>query len=389
MIAGVLSVPATEASSRGEASFVMIGRIGVLPIIAAFVIVETLAMIVPCRRARRSARPALDLVVVAAAVALVAIQAWLIVQYLEVMEWLPEGRGNEALVIGALGGFTLVSAIAASVIRARGLGNGYVALLASHWMVDEVQHWCDAPAASSGRILSAATIAVVVIAIVTVSRWRIGNAREAALRVPSSGIVPIADAAGLGAILLLLYTLPFEDVTGRVEACSRDVHASLALTLGLAVALAALGSFLFARPSTLARVAERAGLAPPSRDAWLRATALSIALLGILAAVAFVTPRSIWLATPAMIALAVAGVRDIALDVRAHRAARVRVWSLQQAQYADVVTHDLAAAGIACHLSATSVRTLLAWLGPFAPIDVWVAPAQADAARARIAAIVS
>jgi hypothetical protein len=60
------------------------------------------------------------------------------------------------------------------------------------------------------------------------------------------------------------------------------------------------------------------------------------------------------------------------------------VWSLHQAQHADLVVRALDDIGIPCHLSSANLRTVLAFFGPFAPIDVYVAPEHMPAARTRI-----
>jgi hypothetical protein len=83
----------------------------------------------------------------------------------------------------------------------------------------------------------------------------------------------------------------------------------------------------------------------------------------------------------AVIAMVVLDVRD---DLRARRVTLERVWSLQQAQHADLVVRALDDVGISCHLASANLRTMLAFFGPFAPIDVWVAPEHVPAARVRL-----
>lgn len=87
-------------------------------------------------------------------------------------------------------------------------------------------------------------------------------------------------------------------------------------------------------------------------------------------------------ATSAMLAAALA--LDIVDDLRARRADLVAVWPLQHAQHAELVRRVLADAGIECHLQSSHVRTLLAFFGPYVPIDVLVPAMAAEDARARI-----
>jgi hypothetical protein len=78
-------------------------------------------------------------------------------------------------------------------------------------------------------------------------------------------------------------------------------------------------------------------------------------------------------------------VLDIVDEARAWRADLVVVWPLQQAQHAALVARVLADANIACHLKSSHLRTLLAFFGPYVPIDVLVPAADADEARKKIA----
>jgi hypothetical protein len=77
-------------------------------------------------------------------------------------------------------------------------------------------------------------------------------------------------------------------------------------------------------------------------------------------------------------------VLDVIDDLRARRVTLDRVWSLQQPQHADLVVRALDDIGIPCHLGSANLRTVLAFFGPFAPIDVYVAPEHAPAARVRL-----
>src|SRR6185503_1459903 len=77
-------------------------------------------------------------------------------------------------------------------------------------------------------------------------------------------------------------------------------------------------------------------------------------------------------------------VLDIVDELRARRADLVTAWPLAQVQHAELVHRVLADAGIACHLRAGHLRTLLAFLGPHVPIDVLVPAAQLAQARAKI-----
>jgi hypothetical protein len=149
-------------------------------------------------------------------------------------------------------------------------------------------------------------------------------------------------------------------------------------------------SYAFARPRVLAPIAARVGLVAPSVATFWRATLLSLAMLIFVVAPALLTyllaPTTFQsLTDPIMVGIVVAVALDVLDDARTRRSSLVSAWSLQHAQQSDLVAHDLASADIPCHLSSSHLRTLLAFFGPFAPIDVLVPPQHATAARERIA----
>lgn len=90
-----------------------------------------------------------------------------------------------------------------------------------------------------------------------------------------------------------------------------------------------------------------------------------------------------------MIAMLAATLLDIVDDSRARRVALDRVWSVQQAQHADLVVRALDEVGIPYHLASANLRTLLAFFGPFAPIDVLVPTEHVPAARERLRSLVA
>jgi hypothetical protein len=368
-----------------------IGVLGLSPILAAYVLVELVAMIVPGWRRRRHAGPVarrpLELAVVAVTVALVGIQGWFFTTYLESFDLIAYGRAPKLEIIGALGLGTAAYAAGAHLIRTRGLGNGYTALVASSWFGLALGRWFDLPVLSGDRVLTALTIVAIAVPVATVLRWRIGDAREAALRIPTAGTVALSDAGGLAVLAATLGTLPFLAAADHVRAWADDIQGSAALALGLVCVLTAAWSFVFAWPGVVRTIAQRVGLAPPSMATWLRATAVTGGLLLALAALAIGAREAMWIAEPATLALVVATLFDACRDLRGHRGALELVWTVHQVQHADLVERHLAEAEISCHLSASHARTLLAWFGPFVPIDVWVAPGQAAATRARLAAL--
>ncbi len=152
------------------------------------------------------------------------------------------------------------------------------------------------------------------------------------------------------------------------------------------LALIPLFTWLFARPQLVRASAQRAGLlAPTSRDTW-RAAALAaywIAMVGLVPLV--FTPE---LALPGLGSVAVMLGTAAILDAVAEARARRRhpqlglAAVLHQIQRASIVEEVLAREGIACHLRARHLRALLAFFGPYVPVEVLVPAAQAERARA-------
>jgi hypothetical protein len=370
------------------------GALGVTPAINAFIFVEVLALIIPGWRRRRHAGPEarapLTGAVAMTAATLLVLQSWFITQYLYAYgDALPFGVWPRVLVIGSFAVGTLALVGVAALIRKHGLGNGYGALIASGWLVSVVKAWLDGPLLDGDVVVGGMTVLAIAIPFVVVARWRIARLGEAPLRLPSSGVAPLGEAGGLAILIAVLSTFPAEDLTLKLYDWSLLVRTHHGILIALLAALTIVWSFAFARPSVTRTLAERVGVVAPARATWWAATMLSGALLLLVGAVAFTTaaarPSSTWLFVDAM---TLAIVTMVALDLRADWLARrvtlERVWSLHQAQHADLVSRALDDAGIPHHLSSTHLKTLLAFFGPFTPIDVLVPPEHASAARQRL-----
>lgn len=359
---------------------VNVGMLGLAPLITAYLLVEFIALIVPSWRRRRHAGPdarkPLSHAVVGVTLALVVIQAWYIASYLQsIDDALSFGLAPRLFVIGAIGAATLAFAGIAAAIRTHGLGNGYGALLTGGWLVAFGRHWADAPM-SAADLLAIVTLVAIAIIVATVLRWRIYSAGESSLRVPTSGIAPLSDAGGMVVVIGLLGMFQADAVAARLGRWTADVHQRTWLVIALVIALAFVWSAAFARPAVTRDFAQRVGLAAPSWQSWRRATALSATALVLIGGVAIATSGArgsiAWLVEPVAACIATAVVLDIIDDLRARRVELDRVWIVHQPQHAELIARALGDAGIPCHLAASHLRTLLAWFGPFAPIDVLV-----------------
>lgn len=364
--------------------------LGLSPIITAFGLVELVALAIPrLRKLRHSPRGRIALGKAAAAttLAIVLLQGYFVAVYLEALSRggyyivFHPGLAFRLLVMATLAGGTLVLAVVAGMIREHGLGNGYGVLVLSGWLI-ALAHGPFSFAYALGLV---ATIAIAGLAV-AVLLWRIGGEREAQLRVPSSGLAPLADAGAI--IVLLLSTLGIgsllpDSLAGWVMA----LHGRAALALGLAVVLVPVWSWIYARPSLVAPLAARAGLAPPSTATWARATAVSavfVVAVGVIAHLAELVGSHV---DPVLAVVATAVILDVIGDARAHRRRLEPAWVLHQIQYAGIIERTLVDAGIPCHLHASNLRTVLAFFGPFAPVIVLVPVELASEARIKIAAL--
>jgi hypothetical protein len=384
---------------HGERLFSIID-LGVAPILAAFLVVELATLAVPrWRRARLAPamRVATGRWVAILGVALALVQSYFAVRFAEEYQ-----RGGAALfdsvqvpyatTMASLTTGTMLLVIVAGMIRQHGLGNGYGAVIASGWALTAVDRMPDAP--NAGHVLGLVAFGAIACATIAMLRMRIGGDRDAPLRVPSSGLIPLRGAEAV----LWLWLL----VEIGVELGSGGLPVSWSLPplggpgsawylVGALVVLVPLCSFAFSRPAIVAALAARTVLAPPSPTSWRRATLLSLVFLALIGAVSRVAiavhgdARVVCDATAVMLFAAV--VLDILDDLQVRRADLVVAWPLHQAQHAELVRRVLTDAGIACHLQSSHLRTLLGFFGPFVPIDVLVPAGSVDDARGKIAAL--
>ena len=181
--------------------------LGLTPLVDAFLVVELAALIVPrWRRLRHDGpggRRALDRAVAACAIVLAAVQAHLLVRYLE--SWpdlagdIYTGSRHWLLVLTLVAG-TAVIVWLISIIHRRGVGNGYAVLIVASWLAGAP--WHEAVAAGhGGLILGAAAAGIIVLGAFAF------DARTGGIPRPASGLSPISTSAGILAALSLLATL--------------------------------------------------------------------------------------------------------------------------------------------------------------------------------------
>ena len=396
---GVNEVELYHVLSRGGASggidFSPI-TLGLGPIINAFIVVELATLLVPRWRRTRlqpAARIASGRSVAIVGIAFALLQGHIMYGYLASLSSLAtdgvevftaSGQTHLALMASLVAG-TMLLVIVAGLIRQYGLGNGYAAVILSGW---GLQLFWRIVEPTPGDALGLVTLVAIGAATVGLLRMRIGDDRDAALRVPSSGIAPIATARAIaGGWSLVTLGLVGADGVGALGAAFHRPWVMIGSTLVLTV----VWSFAFSRPAIVAAFVARSPLAPPSQASWRRATLLSLVVLAAIAAATQLTlattPGAVVWCEPLTAMMLAAALLDVLDDLRARRGDMVVAWPLHQAQHAELVRGVLAEAGIACHLSSSHMRTLLAFFGPFVPIDVLVPAASVDEARSKIGAL--
>jgi hypothetical protein len=377
--------------------------LGVLPIVTAFGVVELVALAIPRLRWRRHdprGRVALgQAVAVVACVASLA-QGYLLASSLESLSRggaevvMTPGWTFRIVVMVTLSAGTLLLSVVAGMISEHGLGNGYGVLLAGPAIIKVAETVAAAPVFSDqlfdrGHALALITLVAIVLATAETLRWRIpGGEREADLRTPSSGFVPLGDPGTMTFALVALAGLGFGAATADVMGWTAALRAHAWFAVVLVAVLVPVWSWLFAAPRVTASVARQAGLDPVTRATWTRAAlASAVLLVGVAAVAALATAAAGDSGPPVDLVFAMIGtaaVLDIIGDARAYRRALVPAGVLHQIQVQGVVEHVLAEAGIPCHIRASNLRTLFAFFGPWAPAIVLVPEAHAADARRRL-----
>lgn len=366
--------------------------LGLTPVLAAFVLVELVALVFPRLRWRRHdplGRVGLGRAVAYVAVALAIVQGYVIAQHYALRPLLTTASGWKLtlLVTLSLAAGTMLLAVVAGVIREHGLGNGYAALIVSGFALDVAAPYLregfDPKAIwillQRGTLLGLAGAIAIAAATRALLRWRVGE-----LRTPTCGLAPVSDIGGLMLVPVLLASLGFGEVLWTVLARVYELRASLAWSIAIVLGSVPLWAWLFARPAVVEGVTWRT---------WVRATGLSLLLVGGADVVAIYTAHvdaaAAPIAQPVLVMLATAAVLDVRDELRARRRALVPAGIIHQAQYVPAVEAALAAANIPGYFHAAHVRTLLQFFGPFAPIVVLVPEAQALDAREKIYAAVT
>ena len=379
--------PGFEAMFR-QSSTLSIGALGIMPVITAAFIVELVALAVPSWRRRRHAGPVarfpITLASAVTAVLLIVIQGWGIAQYLGALEGtLAPGLMAKVLVIASLAGGTMILIAAAAIVRMYGLGNGYGALFASGWLIGMSHQLHGNPHRSSRLALSPSWSSR--------SRSRSSCAGACGATAARPAVTGVEHHPTLGCRR-----------SRRVHRADRAVLDPGRHVQARGLGLASAGSPVHvdrprdrARNRVVARV--RAAVAVCGlREADLAGVGacdrVSVLVLAFIASIVALTvevrPGVAWFVQPLTLGVGVAYVLDAYEDFLARRTKLVTVWTLTSRITSTRPKRVLADAGIPAHMSASNLRTLLAFFGPFVPIEVQVSPEHALAARDKLESLV-
>jgi hypothetical protein len=389
---GVNDVELAHVMARGGGGpglDVSVFALGVTPIITAYLLVEIVALAFPRLRWRRHdprGRIGLGRAVAAVAIAISLVQGYFVSSYLQSMSLggaeivSDPGLRSQLLIMLTLAAGTMLLALLAGVIREHGLGNGYAVLMTTSFVLAIIEPYIVEGPENFYHFVTKSTLlgilGAVCIAVATraLLRWRVEQ-----LRMPTSGLAPIMDTSAIVVMFVALSALglgePLYGVMERIGA----IRGSLVWTLVMLVVSLPVWAWLFARPALASGI---------TRPAWLRATGMTLFVLGGITAAGFYVSgfdaSAFAIMTPVSVMIATATLLDMRDDLRARRRALVPVGILHQAQFVPLVERVLDEAGIAAHFHASHIRALFAFFGPWAPIIVLVPEADADAARSKV-----
>lgn len=377
--------------SRFDEAQVSIFCLGITPLIAGYAIVEVVAAIVPPWRKARvtlGGRKRLDLAAAIASAVIAIVQGYFTMLYLSSLDrggseiWNPHLRFAAWSAISA--GPMLLAAVGA-MMSARGLGNGFVWLLVFGWIWSLPATWLgELPAGQ--WLASAVTVAVIAWLVSRLAAWRIRSLGRATLPLPTSGITPVADAAGLVVVArsfsLLALSMPhfLIDLNGSAL---RNIAFGAAMLVGVTV----LWSVVFARPGRYRELL--APSEPFDLPQWLRGVVLTGFLLLAIYAVGIVMRPFIvlpHLLESTTIALATMLAIDVHREWRARRAmpSATAVWALHDPVLVEPARDRLA--DIPHFITMTNSRTLYWLFAPYVPMQVHVPAERALEAHERLRA---
>ncbi len=385
------------AGGAGEAPGLF--ALGVMPFLIGSVLVEVGALVTPdWAKLRYGAAGRLRLRVASVVIGLAVAALSARVIWGPLSADLADDKGALGIVIGGLTLGSLALFALAEIANRRGLVNGFVAVAAGGLLANDLGRAFGLLLSSSMPAGTGAGLAVMGAAklgvfaatfLVLRSPAAKAGALPVAVPTPASGVAPLALAVGLLALPATLASLS-GDKAGAFWIPSDLVHGLAGLALSIAGAI--LLSRLLHDPGRLATIALRArkDVAPREeleaeararlRAAWLPTVAFAVVLFVAREATRRLAGFPLDVAALALfMGMVVDGVAE--WKARSSFPGLTVVWSEHRPFAAEAVRSALAAREIAVHARGSATRTLLQFWGPFAPIEIAVAPDDAERAQ--------
>jgi len=346
--------------------YLTIGALGVQPVLAAFLVVELAALLVPAWRPLRrgAARARLLLPTLVLALGAATLQAYLITSFITYLGHpaYPLVVVPPALVILTMVGACFALIALAMLVSRHGLGDGFAVILLAGWLPAAIDFARALPRVAPARAtLELAAAAALAGGTVWLLRRR--TRRAPPLRLPTASLDALVLPHVLLALLTLLTLLPgfrAPNLLPWLVPARAETWIVYALAVGAGAALLA---WVYSR----------------------RFDGLPIDLAA-LAAVVFVGTQLRGLPALAVV-LGAATVLDLAAEWRARLPDPVTAVSLDDPQHADLALTALAAAGIPACARGAHLRTLLRFFAPYVPIAIRVARPHAAEAAAVVAGV--
>jgi len=176
--------------------------LGVVPIVAGFIVVEIVALVVPrWRPLRHGARVELTLHSIAVGLGIALLEGYSVARVLQDMQVVGEGIGAALLVAATLVGESVCMLVLAALVGRYGLGNG-LALVIIADLTFRIPLSFDRLVGRTPFVAQAALFGIVVL-----TAWALRRRMGGAVRLPSAGAVPIA----YGFVTLVLAAFRVDD----------------------------------------------------------------------------------------------------------------------------------------------------------------------------------
>lgn len=376
---------------------------GMVPFVAAFLLVEGVALVLPPLRAVRvggaRARAGLDRLAWGLGALFLGLQLFTLTRYAESAGGVPPA----GLLWAQLGLAHLAMLGLAVLVNRAGLGNGFALLLALAPLAglpETGRAFLEALQSESIAPLPVLVIAVALLGVAMLSMHLGREGRGKGEALPSAAPAPVSSTVGWSAAVAAM-ALPSLLAAWRPEArwVEAQLRTSVAVYFGLfifvAVDAALVVGVLSFRPRAVGRIwarwvpgVDEIGVVAAARALLPRALAVSVGLTVGLPFLMMVLNQVAALGVSSTVVLLVivgaCAFADVQDEWRALRrlGPLSSVWEVQRTAEVEPILHRLRGVGIEGHASSFLVRATQQFFAPWIPVRVLVPVARAEEARA-------